>query len=103
VYRAPSKDWDHDHCEFCYATFAEHDLPGVLHAGDTTPDRHRWIHADCARGFRGGVRLRILEIAGGVTRPPGPTGSRGFRARGGSCRRRVREIAGRRRAQPAGA
>ncbi len=50
-YRAPSPEWDHDHCEFCGAKFMEQDAPDVLRAGYATPDRYRWICADCARDF----------------------------------------------------
>ncbi len=32
-YTAPSADWDHDHCEGCWATFAEFEAPEVLHGG----------------------------------------------------------------------
>ena len=35
-YRAPSQKWDHDHCEGCWAKFAEFDGPGVLHEGYVT-------------------------------------------------------------------
>jgi len=47
----PRPDWDHDHCEFCWAKFAEEDLPDVLHEGYTTPDRYRWICGTCFRDF----------------------------------------------------
>lgn len=47
--------WDHDHCEFCWATFAVEDLPDVLHAGYSTPDEYRWI---CK------TALRIFTLAG---------------------------------------
>lgn len=32
-YGVPSKEWDHDHCEGCWARFAEYDGPDVLHEG----------------------------------------------------------------------
>lgn len=32
-YRVPSKEWDHDHCDGCWARFAEYDGPDVLHEG----------------------------------------------------------------------
>ncbi|MFO7261648.1 MAG: hypothetical protein DIU52_010870 [bacterium] len=50
-YRAPGPDWDHDHCESRWARFADYDAPDVLRAGYATPDRYRWICADCARDF----------------------------------------------------
>jgi hypothetical protein len=32
-YTPPSAEWDHDHCEGCWATFALFDAPEILHAG----------------------------------------------------------------------
>jgi len=32
-YRAPSKEWDHDHCAACWAKFAEFEGLEILHAG----------------------------------------------------------------------
>ncbi|HET6934857.1 MAG TPA: hypothetical protein VFI72_08460 [Candidatus Angelobacter sp.] len=32
-YCLPSQGWDHDHCEGCWAKFAEYDGPDVLHKG----------------------------------------------------------------------
>ena len=39
-YTAPRADWDHDHCEGCWAKFASFDAPGILHWGYFT---NRWI------------------------------------------------------------
>jgi len=33
VYEKPSDEWDHDHCEGCWAKFAEFDGPDILHEG----------------------------------------------------------------------
>ena len=49
-------EWDHDHCEFRWATFAVEDLPDVLHEGYCTPDDYRWICKTCFEDFR--VRFR---------------------------------------------
>jgi hypothetical protein len=35
-YKAPSADWDHDHCKGCWATFADFDGTGILHEGYVT-------------------------------------------------------------------
>ena len=52
-YTAPRPDWDHDHCEFCWAKFADADLvPGALEAGYTTDDGYRWICEACFADFR---------------------------------------------------
>ena len=35
-YRAPSDEWDHDHCRGCWAKFADLHGPGILHEGYVT-------------------------------------------------------------------
>jgi hypothetical protein len=35
-YLAPGEDWKYDHCAGCWAKFAEHDGPGILHEGYVT-------------------------------------------------------------------
>ena len=45
-----SKTWDHDHCEFCWATFSE--LDGDLHEGYTTEDKRTWICPECYKDFK---------------------------------------------------
>jgi hypothetical protein len=32
-YKAPTDDWDHDHCIGCWAKFADFDGPDILHVG----------------------------------------------------------------------
>jgi hypothetical protein len=44
--------WDHDHCEFCCATFMVEDYPEVLHEGYATEDDYRWICGECFHDFR---------------------------------------------------
>jgi hypothetical protein len=51
-YRQYSKDWDHDHCEFCGAKFMVTDRPGVLHEGYATEDDYRWICPKCFEDFK---------------------------------------------------
>jgi hypothetical protein len=48
-YRAYRPGWDHDHCEFCWATFSLE--PGDLNAGYATPDGYRWICFHCYEDF----------------------------------------------------
>lgn len=48
----PKVEWDHDHCEFCWAKFMEEDLPEMLHFGYTTPNRYRWICKECFEDFK---------------------------------------------------
>ena len=54
VYRCypENPDWDHDHCEFCGATFIVEDYPDVLHDGYCTLDEYRWICGDCFEDFK---------------------------------------------------
>ena len=32
-YKAPSAEWDHDHCQACWAKFAEYDHSNIQHEG----------------------------------------------------------------------
>lgn len=40
-------EWDHDHCEFCWAKF-----PDELPEGYATEDSYRWICEQCFTDFR---------------------------------------------------
>ncbi len=52
-YKAPSKEWDHDHCVFCWATFREQSDGGrFLTEGYATADGHWWICPTCLNDFR---------------------------------------------------
>ena len=51
-YRAPSATWDHDHCEFCWAKFAEWDGEGILKEGYNTQDARDWICPRCFADFK---------------------------------------------------
>jgi hypothetical protein len=51
AYKAPRPDWDHDHCEFCWAKFSTD--PGIaerLTEGYATDDE-RWICESCFADF----------------------------------------------------
>lgn len=39
-YHVPSPEWDHDHCEGCWARFADYDGPDVLHEGYVYAEPH---------------------------------------------------------------
>jgi hypothetical protein len=54
--------WDHDHCEFCWATFS----PAGLDRGYTTADEYRWICERCFSDFRAHFGWTVL--------PEGATG-----------------------------
>ena len=51
-YTTYSQEWDHDHCEFCWAKFMENGGPGILTAGYTTEDNYRWICQRCYEDFK---------------------------------------------------
>ncbi len=46
------EDWDHDHCEFCWAKFMVEDYSDVLHEGYATEDDYRWICESCFEDFK---------------------------------------------------
>ena len=41
---------NHDHCNFCWATFSEYD--DGLHEGYCTPDETYWICPECFNDFK---------------------------------------------------
>jgi hypothetical protein len=62
-YRRYPKDpnWDHDHCEFCWAKFMIEDSPGVLHQGYATEDDCRWICEQCFADFADMFEWRVVD------------------------------------------
>ncbi len=44
-------NWDHDHCDFCWATFAADEAPDVQHEAYVTADNRHWVCSECARDF----------------------------------------------------
>lgn len=51
-YTRPREDWDHDHCEGCWATFMESGSSEVLTEGYVTDDNYRWICPACFRDLK---------------------------------------------------
>ena len=61
-YARYSDEWDHDHCAFCRAKFAEKDvLPEALHEGYTTRDGYHWICESCYRDFNSMFHWTVEE------------------------------------------
>lgn len=60
-YRAPRPSWDHDHCEFCWATFMEQAWPGTLQEGYTTEDEYYWVCPQCFVDFREKFQWKIKD------------------------------------------
>ena len=53
-YKAPRKDWDHDHCTACWAKFADFEGPEILREGYATIAESKWgadYHWVCPRCF----------------------------------------------------
>jgi hypothetical protein len=50
AYRPYRSDWDHDHCEFCGATFSC--AAGDLKRGYSTRDNYHWVCLQCFEDFR---------------------------------------------------
>jgi hypothetical protein len=48
-YRKYRDDWDHDHCEFCWAKFSEN--PEDLHVGYVSSDNYHWVCEQCYNDF----------------------------------------------------
>lgn len=46
------ENWDHDHCNFCWAEFTDYNIPNVLHEGYTTKDDYYWICKKCFGDFK---------------------------------------------------
>jgi hypothetical protein len=63
TYRRYSKnaEWDHDHCEFCFAKFMIEDVPDVLHVGYSTEDEYRWICDSCFAEFKDRFRWTVTR------------------------------------------
>lgn len=56
---APRKEWDHDHCEFCWEKFS--DFPDTLHEGYTTEDNYHWICPNCYNDFKEMFKWKFTE------------------------------------------
>jgi len=50
IWKQSYDNWDHDHCEFCFAEISEYD--GVLHEGYCTLDEYHWICEECFEDFK---------------------------------------------------
>lgn len=58
-----SEQWDHEHCEFCWAKFSASE--GDLHEGYCTEPHNGsgacWICPSCCRDFRERFRWKLKE------------------------------------------
>ena len=59
-WKGPRADWDHDHCEFCWAKFGLAELEDdILTAGWVTDDDKHWVCGPCFVDFRDRFRWTI--------------------------------------------
>ena len=54
-----NKEWDHDHCEFCFEKFSA--ACDTLKEGYTTEDNSNWICFDCYRDFKDMFQWKLIE------------------------------------------
>ena len=65
-YRAPSDEWDHDHCAGCGAKFAEFDGPDILHYGYATCEdyiygvEYEWVCERCFTDFNPVMEWKVV-------------------------------------------
>jgi hypothetical protein len=57
-YVAPSEDWDHDHCQFCWQKFGH--FPDAQAEGWTTEDNYYWVCKNCCEDFREMFRWTLI-------------------------------------------
>ncbi len=59
-YSRPSEDWDHDHCEGCWAKFMDTGSTNALTEGYVTEDNRRWICSDCFRDLKDEMGWKVV-------------------------------------------
>ena len=65
-WKAPSAQWDHDHCACCWAKFAEWDAPEIQHQGYTTTDLHshgagyHWVCEECFTDLKDEMQWQLV-------------------------------------------
>ena len=60
-WRQSRANWDHDHCEFCWAKFMDIDDPEILREGWTDADEYRWICDTCFADFQDRFAWNVVE------------------------------------------
>jgi hypothetical protein len=60
---AANRQWDHDHCAFCWAKFMVGDSLDMLHEGYATEDDYHWICESCFEDFREQFKWTLVEDA----------------------------------------
>jgi hypothetical protein len=71
-YQKPRPEWDHDHCEICFAKFMEEaaclephsqedNIQEILHNGFNSIDNYRWICPRCFQENREQYRWNLVR------------------------------------------
>ena len=58
-YEQFSEEWDHDHCEFCWAKFSD-TIQDALKEGYVTVDNSRWVCKDCFNDLKDGFKWTLV-------------------------------------------
>ena len=58
AWRQTRRDWDHDHCDFCFAKIASRGIEDALHEGWATADEYHWVCDTCYQDFKGRFEWR---------------------------------------------
>ena len=56
-----TKTNDHEHCEFCWDKFGEHE--GLLKSGYCTLDRYHWVCDKCFNDFKNQFEWQLVDEA----------------------------------------
>jgi len=58
AYKAKSKEWEHDHCRFCWETFSEDPSIGKTE-GYHTENRDSWVCEQCFNDFKDLLKFNL--------------------------------------------
>lgn len=56
-YKNKYRNWDHDHCDFCWAKFSE-----VTDIGYCTLDGYYWICSNCFNDFKEMFKWKVINF-----------------------------------------
>lgn len=59
-YKKYSKEWEHDHCEFCSAKFSEENKDDLKYGYSASDDYH-WICENCCNDFVDKFNWKIVK------------------------------------------
>ena len=80
--RPGQREWDHEHCEFCWAKIVEEkrkkEGDDLLIEGYATEDRRRWICPQCFSDFREMFQWTVVPPEEAIQSPQRNAGSRPF-------------------------